>query len=119
MTVRRALWAAGFRYRLHAKALPGRPDIVFPSRRIVVFVHGCFWHGHDGCPRHRIPKTRVDWWTAKFNRNKARDAEVKAALTAAGWTVIVLWECEVESPAKIEELIRRLKFGISPPASST
>ncbi|MEO5338167.1 MAG: very short patch repair endonuclease [Magnetospirillum sp. WYHS-4] len=109
MRVRRALWAAGLRYRLHAKMLPGRPDIVFPSRRIAVLVHGCFWHGHEGCPRHRIPKSRVEWWTAKINRNKKRDAEVRAALAAAGWAVIVLWECEAESQAKVEELVTAIK----------
>lgn len=109
MVVRRALWAAGLRYRLHDKTLPGRPDIVFPTRRIIVMVHGCFWHAHEGCPRHRIPKSRIEWWTAKITRNKKRDAEVLAALTTAGWTVIVLWECEVETPAKVEELIRVIK----------
>ena len=104
LTVRRALWSVGLRYRLHDKRLPGRPDIVFASRRIVVFVNGCFWHGHDGCPRHRIPKSRVDWWTAKIRRNIERDAEVCAALEAAGWKVFVLWECESEVPAKVEAL---------------
>jgi len=109
MTVRRALWAAGLRYRLHDGKLPGKPDIVFPSRRTAILVHGCFWHGHEGCPRHRIPKSRVEWWTAKINRNKARDAEVRAALADAGWTVIVLWECEVEAPTKLAEAINLVK----------
>lgn len=104
LTVRRALWAAGLRYQLHDKRLPGRPDIVFTSRRIVVFVNGCFWHGHEGCPRHRIPKSRVAWWTAKIRRNIERDAEVRAALEAAGWKVLVLWECESEIPARVEAL---------------
>jgi len=109
MRVRRALWTRGLRYRLHAKDLPGKPDIVFPSRRVVVLVHGCFWHAHEGCPRHRIPKSRVEWWTAKIARTKERDAEVRAALSAAGWTVIVLWECETELPAKLEELALAIK----------
>lgn len=109
MTVRRALWAAGLRYRLHDKKLPGHPDIVFGARRIVLLVHGCFWHGHDGCPRHRIPKSRVEWWTAKIARNKARDAEVRVALAATGWTVLVLWECETEIAAKVEEMVNRIK----------
>ena len=109
MIVRRALWAAGLRYRLHDKRLPGRPDLVFPSRRIVLMVHGCFWHGHQGCARHRIPKSRVEWWTAKIARNIERDDEVRAALTAAGWTVLVLWECEVEIAAKVEEIARLIK----------
>ncbi len=114
MTVRRALWAAGLRYRLHDKKLPGHPDIVFATRRIVLLVHGCFWHGHDGCPRHRIPKSRVEWWTSKIARNKARDAEVRAALVAAGWTVMVLWECEVEIAAKVNELARLIKAAPAP-----
>ena len=109
MIVRRALWAAGLRYRLHAKGLPGRPDIVFPSRRIVVFVHGCFWHGHEGCPRHRIPKSRVEWWTAKIERNKERDREVFTALTEAGWTPLILWECEAEIPSNVADLIRSIE----------
>ena len=104
MRVRRLLWAAGLHYRLHDKRLPGKPDIVFASRRIVVFVHGCFWHGHRGCPRHRIPKSRVEWWTTKIRRNIERDAEVRAALEAAGWKVLVIWECESEDPAKVEAL---------------
>jgi len=109
MTIRRALWAAGLRYRLHDGKLPGRPDIVFQSKRIVVLVHGCFWHGHKGCPRHRIPKSRVEWWTAKINRNMERDTEVREALAAAGWTVMVLWECEAEKPAKVAELVADIK----------
>lgn len=109
MAVRRALWTAGLRYRLHDKRLPGRPDIVFPARRIVVLVHGCFWHAHDGCPRHTIPKNREDWWRAKITRNKERDAEVRAALEALGWTVLVVWECEVKGPEKLDELARTIK----------
>jgi DNA mismatch endonuclease (patch repair protein) len=108
MRVRRALWAAGLRYRIHDKGLPGKPDIVFPSRRIVAFVHGCFWHGHEGCRRHRIPKSRVEWWSAKIRRNIERDADVRMALEAAGWTVLVIWECETEIPAKIEALERSI-----------
>ena len=114
MAVRRAMWASGLRYRLHVGKLPGRPDIVFPSKRVVVLVHGCFWHGHDGCPRHRIPKSRVEWWTAKINRNRDRDAEVREALAAAGWTVMVLWECETEKPAKIAELVAAVKAAPRP-----
>lgn len=83
--------------------------MVFASRRIVLLIHGCFWHGHEGCPRHRIPKSRVEWWTAKIARNKARDAEVRAALATAGWTVLVLWECEAEIAAKVEEMASLIK----------
>ena len=96
MAVRRALWGAGLRFRLHSKELPGHPDLVFASRRLVVFVHGCFWHGHEGCPRHRIPKSRTEWWTAKLARNMERDAEVRAQLAGLGWSVLVVWECRTE-----------------------
>jgi DNA mismatch endonuclease, patch repair protein len=108
MRVRRALWAAGLRYRLHDKSLPGRPDLVFPGRRMVVMVHGCFFHMHEGCANFRLPKTRTDWWAAKLARNRARDAEVRAALEAAGWHVIVVWECETESAECLDTLVRKL-----------
>ncbi|PNQ96190.1 very short patch repair endonuclease [Azospirillum argentinense] len=109
LLVRRAVWAAGLRYRLHDRRLPGRPDLVFPGRRVAVFVHGCFWHCHEGCNRFRIPKTRTDWWTAKLGRNKARDDEVRAAIEASGWEVIVIWECEAERPERLSELVGELK----------
>lgn len=109
LAVRRALWAAGLRYRLHDKRLPGKPDIVFASRRVAVFVHGCFWHGHKGCPRHRIPKSRVEWWTAKIRRNVARDLEVQEALEKEGWRVLLIWECETEDAAKLEALERAIR----------
>lgn len=105
LSVRRAFWHAGLRYRLHDKSLPGKPDIVFPSRRTVVFVHGCFWHGHEGRARHRIPKTRSGWWAEKIARNKARDNIVRAALLEAGWTAIVVWECEIEKPSVLSSLV--------------
>lgn len=109
LLVRRAAWAAGLRYRLHDRRFPGRPDLVFPGRRLAVFVHGCFWHCHEGCSRFRIPKTRTDWWTAKLGRNKARDDEVRAAIEEAGWDVVVIWECEAERPERLAELVGRLK----------
>lgn len=108
MRVRRALWASGLRYRLHDKRLPGTPDLVFPGRRAVVFVHGCFWHCHEGCPANRIPKTRTEWWAAKLNRNRARDAEVHSALEAAGWRVFVIWECETGRRENLIALIEDL-----------
>lgn len=111
IAVRRALWAAGMRYRLHDKRLPGKPDLVFSSLRTVVFVHGCFWHAHPGCPRHRIPKSRVEWWTAKISRNQARDTEVQAALEAEGWKIVIVWECETENPEFLARLASILKFG--------
>lgn len=109
LDVRRAFWAAGLRYRLHDKRLPGNPDLVFHGRRVVVFVHGCFWHWHEGCANFRIPKTRSEWWAAKLARNKARDAEVFAELSAAGWHVIVIWECEIADRERLAEVIEFLK----------
>lgn len=109
LAVRRALWAAGLRYRLHDKRLPGKPDLVFPGRRTVIFVHGCFWHSHEGCSNFRIPKTRTEWWAAKLARNKTRDAEVRAELESAGWRVVVIWECEVTDNDRLATLVTQLK----------
>lgn len=96
LRVRRALHAAGFRFRLQRADLPGRPDLVLPRHRLAVFVHGCFWHGHD-CPRgRRAPKTNAAYWQAKIARNRARDAAAQAALTAAGWTPVIIWECALD-----------------------
>jgi DNA mismatch endonuclease (patch repair protein) len=93
LLVRRAMHRAGLRYRLHRKDLPGTPDIVLPGRRVAVFVHGCFWHAHH-CRAGRLPKTRTDYWAAKFQRNIERDEHAKAALEEMGWRPIVIWECE-------------------------
>ncbi len=111
LVVRRSLWAAGLRYRLHDKRLPGKPDLVFTKQRTVVFVHGCFWHCHDGCPKFRLPKTNSEWWAEKLGRNKARDACVRAKLLASGWNVIVIWECEVEVASNLDALVETLKSG--------
>jgi DNA mismatch endonuclease (patch repair protein) len=97
MTVRRALTALGARYRLHRKDLPGSPDIVMPGRRLAIFVHGCFWHGHDCARGARVPKANADYWIAKIDRNRARDGRNLATLAAQGWRVEVLWECELKS----------------------
>ena len=96
LKVRRALTSLGARYRLHRKDLPGRPDIVMPGRRLALFVHGCFWHGHDCARGARVPKQNRDYWLAKVARNRARDAENRTALEAAGWRVEALWECELK-----------------------
>lgn len=109
LAVRRAFWAAGLRYRLHDRRLPGNPDLVFTRQRTVVFVHGCFWHCHEGCSNFRIPKTRSEWWAAKLARNRARDEEVRVVLVAAGWRVVVIWECEVADQDRLAALIDRLK----------
>jgi DNA mismatch endonuclease Vsr len=95
ITVRRILSAGGYRYRLHLKSLPGRPDIVFPARRKIIEVRGCFWHRHPGCTLAATPRTRQDFWSAKFRATVARDARNLARLEASGWAVMVLWECEL------------------------
>lgn len=117
MRVRRALWRAGLRYRLHDKALPGKPDLVFPGRRAVLFIHGCFWHGHD-CPRGaRPPKNNADYWRGKIARNQARDAANAARLAAAGWTVLAVWECELKQPQRLEQLAATIRA--LPPVKKT
>lgn len=92
--VRQALHKAGFRFRLHRKDLPGNPDIVLPRYRAVIFVHGCFWHGH-GCRYFKVPKTRTDFWLDKIMANAKRDRQKEDALRATGWTVLTVWECEI------------------------
>jgi DNA mismatch endonuclease (patch repair protein) len=99
MTVRRYLHAQGLRYRLHAKSLPGRPDLVFPRHRAVVFVNGCFWHRHPGCRYATLPRSNTAVWDAKFSDNMRRDALAVARLAAAGWRVFTVWECEIGEPA--------------------
>lgn len=112
LTVRKAIHARGLRYRLHSKTLPGSPDLVFPSRRLVIFVHGCFWHRHSGCSKCTYPRTRPDFWNAKFEANLARDGRVVRELEFAGWTVEVIWECETEKPdvlaALLDDIFRTL-----------
>lgn len=102
--------------RLHRADLPGRPDLVFPSRRKVVFVNGCFWHRHDGCPRVRIPATNRDYWLAKLERNHARDARNIALLQEQGWATLTVWECELRDlPAATERIVAFLEsLDISP-----
>jgi DNA mismatch endonuclease (patch repair protein) len=99
MLLRRGLHARGFRFRLHRRDLPGRPDLVFPSRHAAIFVHGCFWHGHD-CPMCKMPATRPAFWRTKIEGNRARDHKAVAALTASGWRALVVWECALRGPAR-------------------
>lgn len=93
VTVRKALFAAGYRFRLHRKDLPGTPDIVMPGLRVAIFVHGCFWHAHRGCRFAKTPETRREFWAEKLSRNVQRDLESREALLNAGWRVLVVWEC--------------------------
>jgi DNA mismatch endonuclease (patch repair protein) len=111
LKVRKALTALGVRYRLHRKDLPGSPDIVMPGRKLALFVHGCFWHGHDCRRGARPPKTNADYWSAKIGRNRARDARVQAELHASGWRPDVLWECQLKDTAA---LAARLKEMLAP-----
>lgn len=106
--VRRALHAAGFRFRLHRKDLPGTPDIVLPRFKTCVFVHGCFWHGHGGCSKAGVPNTHEAFWTEKISRNKERDSRTKKKLEKAGWNVSVVWECETKSNVKLTKSISKL-----------
>jgi DNA mismatch endonuclease (patch repair protein) len=108
MVVRRALTRLGARYRLHRKDLPGCPDVAMPGRRLAVFVHGCFWHGHDCARGARVPKQNRDYWTAKVARNRMRDVDARAALEAMGWRVETLWECELKDAAGLEARLRQL-----------
>lgn len=106
LRLRSLLHRAGFRFRLYANKLPGRPDIVLPKYRTVIFVHGCFWHRHPGCRYTTTPSTRAEFWQEKFDGNVRRDARNRADLKAAGWTVVTVWECELKADA--ESLVRRL-----------
>ncbi len=109
--VRRLVHGMGYRYRLHRRDLPGTPDLVFPARRAVVFVHGCFWHRHEGCALARIPKSRVEFWTRKLEGNRERDARELKELRATGWRVLIIWECELKNPKTLARRLRRFLDG--------
>lgn len=110
MALRRLLHGCGYRYRLHRKDLPGKPDLVFPIRRKVVFLHGCFWHQHSGCREGRLPGTRRDYWEPKLIKNQQRDTFIQNALKSQGWEVFTVWECELakDSSAVLSRLMRFL-----------
>ena len=112
LVVRRLLHAMGYRFRLHRRDLPGRPDIVLPRHSVCIFVHGCFWHLHSKCEDARIPKTRTAWWRKKLEGNAACDKRHAAALRRLGWRVLTIWECQTEKP---EKLTRRLAL-LHPPS---
>lgn len=97
ISVRRLLHAMGYRFRLHSKDLPGKPDIVLPRHRKIVLVHGCFWHSHAGCPRAALPTSNEEFWEKKINGNRARDQRVRRDLKKAGWDVLVLWQCQLKN----------------------
>ena len=99
--VRRIVHALGYRYRLHPKTLPGKPDLVFPSRRKIVFVHGCFWHRHKGCRYTTSPKSNVEFWEDKFRNNMIRDRRTVRTLKELGWSVMTVWQCQLKDPVKL------------------
>jgi len=106
LLVRQALHAMGYRFRLHRTDLPGRPDIVLPRLRTVVFVHGCYWHRHQSCSRTTMPQTRRSFWQAKFDRTVERDRAQAESLIASGWNVVTVWECQTRNREKLELLLR-------------
>jgi len=106
MRVRRAAHALGLRFRLHRRDLPGKPDLVFSRHRVVLFVHGCFWHRHPGCPKASTPRSNTPYWEDKFSMNTARDAQIAQALTSLGWRVSTIWECETKNPEVLAERLR-------------
>lgn len=105
--VRSSAHRLGLRFRLHRKDLPGSPDLVFPSRRTVLFVHGCFWHRHENCKEATTPKTNTDYWSRKFKRNLERDRENRKKLEEEGWKVLVIWECETKVRESIEIFLKQ------------
>ncbi len=105
MAIRRLVYGMGYRYRLHSRKLPGKPDLVFASRGKVIFVHGCFWHRHDGCSRCRTPRSRVKFWIDKFAANVQNDRKVQEELTVLGWKSLVVWECQVKDTESMVERI--------------
>lgn len=109
MLVRRALHRLGFRFRLHRRDLPGRPDIVLPKYKTAIFVHGCFWHRHAGCRRATTPKTREAFWRSKFEANISRDRNAVEALKQGGWNVLVLWECEIGASSALVTIADQLR----------
>ena len=106
--VRKAAHALGLRFRLHRRDLPGTPDIVFPRHKVALFVHGCFWHRHIGCPKASTPKSRADFWNAKFARNVQRDAENEAELKRQGWRVEIIWECQTKNAKELLLQLQRM-----------
>lgn len=107
--VRKFLFSKGIRYRLHDKRFPGKPDLVFPKYKTVLFIHGCFWHGHEGCRYYIVPKTRTEWWLNKINGNIKKDTESTAWLKIEGWKVLTVWECDLKTDKREKTLQQLLK----------
>jgi len=107
IALRKALFARGFRYRLNVASLPGKPDIVFPARQAAIFVHGCFWHGHECARGARIPKSNTEYWLGKIARNKSRDTRNYAALQDANWRVLTVWECDLKNLTAITDIAEK------------
>jgi len=106
--VRKFLFSKGFRYRLHVKNLPGKPDIVLPKYKTIIFINGCFWHGHENCKYFVIPKTRTEWWLDKINRTKQRESENFLQLSESGWKIVTIFECELKGNKLNKTLIKLL-----------
>ena len=112
LLVRKFLFSKGFRYRKNVKDLPGKPDIVMPKYKTIIFIHGCFWHGHEGCEAAKLPTSNVDYWTGKVASNIKRDIQNKQLLNALGWNVIVIWECQLKmknQDKKLGQLVHKIK----------
>jgi len=109
MVVRKFLHKNGFRYRLHVKNLPGKPDIVLPKYKTVIFIHGCFWHGHEGCKYFVVPKTRTEWWLHKIGTNITNDTNAEVALIDFGWKIARVWECELKTSSLAQTLEKLLQ----------
>lgn len=110
LIVRKFLFSKGLRYKLHDNNLPGKPDIVLPRYKKIILIHGCFWHGHEGCRYFVIPKTRTEWWVSKIRRNKETDLKTIDALQKMGWSIKIIWECELNSPVKEKTLNETFEF---------
>ena len=113
MMVRRYLFACGFRYRVNYRRLPGTPDMVLRKYRTCIFVNGCFWHGHEGCDNYRLPKTHVEFWRHKIERNKERDIEVQHKLAKMGWHVMTVWECQLDTKEKREKTLMGIEYTLN------
>ena len=110
LIVRKFLFSKGLRYKLHDNNLPGKPDIVLPRYKKIILIHGCFWYGHEGCRYFVIPKTRTEWWVSKIRRNKETDLKTIDALQKMGWSIKIIWECELNSPVKEKTLNETFEF---------